>query len=98
MHSGFKVWLLKRHGPNLCFLMAFELSTRFPQRKFDCLSPCFRNGNRHRFALGDMDSDDHSGRAGGVGIYTYNMHNASIQSRKVNAYILRAWPKIGAGK
>ena len=27
-------------------------------------------------------------------IYTYIMHNASTQSRKVNAYILRAWPKI----
>ena len=27
-------------------------------------------------------------------IYTYIMHNASIQSKKVNAYIPRAWPKM----
>ena len=27
-------------------------------------------------------------------IYTYIMHNASTQSKKVNAYILRAWLKI----
>ena len=27
-------------------------------------------------------------------IYTYIMHNASTQSRKVNAYIPIAWPKI----
>ena len=32
---------------------------------------------------------------GGSGyIYTYIMHNASTQSKKVNAYILRAWLKI----
>ena len=27
-------------------------------------------------------------------IYTYIMNNASTQSKKVNAYIPRAWPKI----
>ena len=27
-------------------------------------------------------------------IYTYIMHNASTQNRKVNAYIPKAWPKI----
>ena len=47
---------------------------------------------RHRFALGDMDYDDHTER--GEQIYIYIIHNASTQSRKVNAYIPRAWPKI----
>ena len=49
---------------------------------------------RHRFALGDMDCDDHTKRGEQVYIYTYLMHNASTQSKKVNAYIPRAWPKI----
>ena len=31
---------------------------------------------RHRFALGDMDCDNHTGRARKY-IYTYIMHNAS---------------------
>ena len=44
---------------------------------------------RHRFALGDMDFDDHT-KKGGAGIYTYIMNNVSTQSRKVNAYIPRA--------
>ena len=45
---------------------------------------------RHRFILGDMDYDNHTGRGEQVYIYTYIMHNASTQIRKVNAYILRA--------
>ena len=49
---------------------------------------------RHRFALGDMDCDNHIGRGEQVYIYIYIKHNASTQSRKVNAYILRKWPKI----
>ena len=49
---------------------------------------------RHRFALSDMDCDNHTERGMQVYIYTYIMHNASIQSRKVNAYIPRAWLKI----
>ena len=49
---------------------------------------------RYRFALGDMDCENHIGRGEQVYIYTYIMHNASTQSRKVNAYIPRAWPKI----
>ena len=49
---------------------------------------------RHHFALGDMDCDNHTERGKQVYIYTYIMHNASRQSRKVNAYIPRAWPKI----
>ena len=32
---------------------------------------------RHRFALGDMDYDNHTGRDEQVYIYTYIMHNAS---------------------
>ena len=47
---------------------------------------------RHRFALGDMDCDSHIRR--GEQVYIYIMHNASTQSRKVNAYIPRAWLKI----
>ena len=47
---------------------------------------------RHRFALGDMDYDNHIGRREQV--YTYIMHNASTQRKKVNAYIPRAWSKI----
>ena len=48
---------------------------------------------RPHFALGDMDYDDDT-RRGEVGIYTYIMHNASTQRKKVNAYIPRAWLKI----
>ena len=39
---------------------------------------------RHRFTLGDMDHDNHNGRGELVYLYTYIMHNASTQSRKVN--------------
>ena len=56
--------------------------------------PTFTMEIRHRFALGDMDCDDHTKRGEQVYIYTYLMHNASTQSKKVNAYIPRAWPKI----
>jgi len=49
---------------------------------------------RHRFTLGDKDCDNHTERGRQVYIYTYIMDNASTQSRKVNAYIPRAWPKI----
>ena len=48
----------------------------------------------HRFALGDMDYDNHTRKGEQVYIYTYIMNNASIQSRKVNVYILGAWSKI----
>ena len=58
----------------------------------------FTVGIMHRFALGDMDCDNHTGRGKQVYIYiyiyTYIMHNASTQNRKVNAYIPKAWPKI----
>ena len=43
---------------------------------------------RHRFALGDMDCDNHIGR--GEQVYTYIMYNASTQSRKVNTFIPKA--------
>ena len=49
---------------------------------------------RHRFALGNMDCDNHIGRDEQVYIYTYIIHNTSTQSKKVIAYIPRAWPKI----
>ena len=49
---------------------------------------------RHHFALGDMDCDNHTGKGEQVHIYIYIMHNASTQSKKVNTYISRAWPKI----
>ena len=49
---------------------------------------------RHRLALGDIDCDNHTERGEQVYIYTYIMHNASTQNRKINAYIPRAWPKI----
>ena len=44
---------------------------------------------RHRFALGDMDYDNHTEM--GEYVYIY-IHHA--QRRKVNAYIPRACPKI----
>ena len=49
---------------------------------------------RHCFALDDMDYDNHIGRGKQVYIYIYIyiMHNAGTQSRKVNAYIPKAWP------
>ena len=40
------------------------------------------------------NNDNHTGRGVSKYIYTYIMHNASTQNRKVNAYIPRAWPKI----
>ena len=49
---------------------------------------------RHRFALGDIGCDNHTGRGEHIYIYTYIKHNVSTQSKKVNAYILRACPKI----
>ena len=49
---------------------------------------------RHCFTLGDMAYDNHTERGKLVYIYTYIMHNASTLSKKVNAYIPRAWPKI----
>ena len=49
---------------------------------------------RHYFALGDMDCDNQTKRGEHVYIYTYIMHNASTQRRKLNSYIPRAWPKI----
>ena len=52
---------------------------------------------RHCFSLSDMDCDNHTekGRASiyiyiHTHIHTYIMHNASTQSKKVNAYIPRA--------
>ena len=45
------------------------------------------------FAIGDMDYAITLEGASRY-IYTYIIHNASTQSRKVNTYILRAWPKI----
>ena len=52
---------------------------------------------RHHFALGDMDCNNHTEMGEQVCIYTYIMHNASTQCRKVNAYIPRA-QIISAGK
>ena len=49
---------------------------------------------RHRFALGDIDYDNHTRKRVIKYIYTYIMHNASTQSREINAHIPRAWPKI----
>ena len=55
---------------------------------------------RHRFALSDMDYDNHTKRGKQVYIYiyiyiyTYIMHIVSTQSGKVNAYIPKVWPKI----
>ena len=79
MHGGFEVWLLRRHGPNLCFLMAFELSTRFPQQKSGDTSPYFRSGNQC-VTLGDMDCDNHI-RMGGASIYIY-IHHAQCKHEK----------------
>ena len=49
-------------------------------------------------ALGDTDYDNHIGGDEQVYIYTYIMHNASTQSRKVNAYILEHGPKYRCKK
>ena len=50
-------------------------------------------------ALGDTDCDNRiGGELVGIYIYTHIMHNASMQSRKVNAYIPRAWPKYRCRK
>ena len=98
--------LVNRCGLNLCFPMAFEQSTRFLWRKSDDMSSYFCGGNQALLAIGDTDSDNHTGRGEQAYIYiyiyiylfiythTYIMHNTGVQSRKVNAYIPRAWPKI----
>ena len=52
---------------------------------------------RHHFALDDTDCDSHTER-GRAGIYTYIMHNASTQSKKVNSYTLEHDPKYRCRK
>ena len=70
------------------------------QPDFHCKNPAtchltFTTEIRHHFALGDMDCDNYTRRGwAGIYIYTYIMHNASTQSKKVIAYIPKAWPKI----
>ena len=93
MHGGFEVWFLNGCGPNLYFPKAFGKVPDFHGENPTTCHLTFMAEIRHRFALGDMDCDNLTGRANRF-IYTYIMHNASTQSRKVNVYILRAWPKI----
>ena len=97
MHGGFKVLLLNRCGLNLCSRHSSKVSNSHGKNLATC-HLIFAAKNRHRFALGDMDYDDHTERGEQIYIYIYIyiyiIHNASTQSRKVNAYIPRAWPKI----
>ena len=72
MHGGFEVYLLKGYGPNLCFPKAFEQRTKFPQLKSDDMKPSFVVEIRHRFALGDTDYENHTGRSEQVYIYIHH--------------------------
>ena len=92
--GGFEVWHLNGCGPNLCFPKALG---QIPDSHGENPATChvtFATEIRHHFALGDMNCDNHIGRGASKYIYTYIIHNASTQSRKVNVYILRVWPKI----
>ena len=68
-------------------------SSKVPDFHSENLTTChltFVAKIRHRFSLGDMDYENHTGSGEQIYIYTYIMHNASTLSRKVNAYIPRA--------
>ena len=42
---GFKVWFQKGCGLNWCFPCVFGIDAKFPRRKFDSISPFFRDRN-----------------------------------------------------
>ena len=77
MHGGFKVWLLIGFGPNLCFPKAFSKVPDFHDENLVTYHLTFAAEIRHRFALSDIDYDNHTGRKVCRYIYTYIMHNAS---------------------
>ena len=94
IRGGLEVWLLNRCGPNLCFLKAFERSARFLQwKKWREVTLLSRQKLGITYLKWHGLWQSHRKRASRY-MYTYIMHNASTQSRKVNAYIPRAWPKI----
>ena len=72
MHRGFEVWLLNGCGLNLFFPKASRQSTRFSQRKSSDITPYFRGGISHRFALGDMNCNNHTERGKQVYIYIHH--------------------------
>ena len=73
MHGGFEIWLLNGWGPNLCFPKAFGKVPDFHSKNPATHHLTFVAEIKHRFALGEMDCDNHI-KMGGVGIYIYIRH------------------------
>ena len=68
--GGFEVWLLNGCGPNLCFPKVLgQILDSHSKNPMTC-HLTFVAEIRHRFALGDMDCDNHT-RKGQVGIYIH---------------------------
>jgi len=42
---GFEVWFRNGCGPDRCFPSMFEVTIKFPWRKFGSISPYFHGGN-----------------------------------------------------
>ena len=93
MHGDFEVGFQMGVVPIYAFLRHLGKVPAFHNKNPVTCHLTFAMEIRHRFALGDMDCVNHTGR-GSRYTYTYIMHNASTQSRKVNAYIPRACTKI----
>ena len=72
MHGGFEIWLLNGWGPNLCFPKAFGKVPDFHDENPVKRHLTFVIEIRHRFALGDMDYDNHTRRGEQVYIYIHH--------------------------
>ena len=72
MHGGFEVWLLNECDPNLWFAKAFGKVPDFHSENPATCYLTFAVEIRHRFALGDMDCDNHTGRREQVYIYIHH--------------------------
>ena len=69
--GGFEVWLLNRCGPNLYFPKAFGKVPNFHGENPATCHLTFKAEIRHRFALGDMHCDNHTGKGKQVYIYIH---------------------------
>ena len=79
---GFEVWLLNGCGLNLCFPNSFRQILDFHGENLVTCHLTFAAEFRHCFALGDMDCDNHIGRAEQVYIYIYTHTSCTLQAHK----------------
>ena len=77
--GGFEVWLLNRCGPNLYFPKAFGKVPNFHGENPATCHLTFTTEIRHRFALGDMDCDNHTERGEQVYIYIHHAQCKHIE-------------------